>query len=54
MSSLVAEDKRDLPFQPARWLRCLRQDLAKAGTEPPIRFGVVGRNVKFGGEDVYA
>jgi hypothetical protein len=48
LSTLQAEDRKDLSFKPASWLRGL-----KKGLVPPMEFGVRGTNVVHGGSDEY-
>ena len=50
LTSISAEDKRDLSFQPATWLRQLKNHIQAKGT---VTFGIEGENVVFGGKDIY-
>lgn len=48
LSTLQAEDRADLPFKPAAWIRKLRRKLSNS-----FVFGVRGTNVVFGGSHDY-
>jgi len=49
MTSIQAEDRQELPFRPATWLRALKKKLG----ESAIRFGTNGVNVVHGDSAVY-
>lgn len=50
MTSISAEDKQELAFKPASWLRQSRRRLEADGG---YKFGVEGINTAYGGKDTY-